>query len=55
MMRREVRHTGRWRTDRRNHKPRFPRKLPKNEWRIVDHACVLPQRTATKEQNRRLQ
>lgn len=43
-----------WRADRRNHKPWFAPTLPKDDWLIVEHACVLLQRTTAKEQNRRL-
>ncbi|MGH7210788.1 MAG: Eco57I restriction-modification methylase domain-containing protein, partial [Acetobacteraceae bacterium] len=43
-----------WRADRRNHTLWFAPKLPKDAWLIVDHACVLLQRTTAKEQNRRL-
>ena len=43
-----------WRADRRNHKPWFAPDLPKDDWLIVCHACVLLQRTTAKEQDRRL-
>jgi len=43
-----------WRADRRNHRPWFVPKPPKDDWLIVDHACVLLQRTTAKEQSRRL-
>lgn len=43
-----------WRADRRNHKAWFLPNVPKDDWLIVDHACVLLQRTTAKEQNRRL-
>jgi adenine-specific DNA-methyltransferase len=42
------------RADRRNHKPWFAPKPPKDDWLIVAHACVLLQRTTAKEQDRRL-
>jgi adenine-specific DNA-methyltransferase len=43
-----------WRADRRNHTLWFAPKLPKDDWLIVDNACVLLQRTTAKEQDRRL-
>jgi adenine-specific DNA-methyltransferase len=43
-----------WRADRRNHTLWFAPKTPKDNWLIVDHACVLLQRTTAKEQDRRL-
>ena len=43
-----------WRADRRNHKPWFAPNPLKDDWLIVNHACVLLQRTTAKEQDRRL-
>ncbi|MBX3671019.1 MAG: SAM-dependent DNA methyltransferase [Rhodocyclaceae bacterium] len=43
-----------WRADKRNHELWFAPVPRKDDWLIVDHACVLLQRTTAKEQNRRL-
>jgi len=43
-----------WRSERRNHAPWFLPKAHKDDWLVVDHACVLLQRTTAKEQDRRL-
>lgn len=43
-----------WRANRRNHMPWFAPKPTKDDWLIVNHACVLLQRTTAKEQDRRL-
>jgi adenine-specific DNA-methyltransferase len=43
-----------WRAERRNHEPWFAPKLPKDAWLVIDHGCVLLQRTTAKEQSRRL-
>ena len=43
-----------WRSERRNHAPWFAPKKHKDDWLIVDRACVLLQRTTAKEQDRRL-
>lgn len=43
-----------WRAERRNHAPWFAPERPKDNWLIIDHACVLLQRTTAKEQERRL-
>lgn len=43
-----------WRSERRNHAPWFAPNGHKDDWLIIDHACVLLQRTTAKEQDRRL-
>ncbi len=43
-----------WRADRRNHKAWFAPNAPEDDWLIIEHACVLLQRTTAKEQDRRL-
>lgn len=43
-----------WRAERRNHAPWFLPAFPRDNWLVVDHACVLLQRTTAKEQDRRL-
>ena len=43
-----------WRSEKRNHAPWFAAQQPKDDWLIVNRACVLVQRTTAKEQTRRL-
>jgi len=43
-----------WRAEKRSHLPWFAPKPEKDDWLIVDQACILLQRTTAKEQNRRL-
>jgi adenine-specific DNA-methyltransferase len=43
-----------WRADKRNHAPWFVVRPGKDDWLIIDHTCILLQRTTAKEQDRRL-
>ncbi len=43
-----------WRADKRNHAPWFSAIPGKDDWLIIDHTCILLQRTTAKEQDRRL-
>jgi adenine-specific DNA-methyltransferase len=43
-----------WRAAKRNHAPWFVVKPGKDDWLIIDHTCILLQRTTAKEQDRRL-